>query len=56
MLYELSYSNLILYSASLPTYSTDEIKGKDKDKDKEVINADDPKNAKEVEKFLNSIQ
>jgi len=47
VLYELSYQNLILYGAVLPSYS----KKSDKEKEK-TINADDPKNRDIVRKEL----
>lgn len=40
VLYDISYANLMLYGASLPTYQPNKEKGKE-DKD-EVINGDDP--------------
>lgn len=59
VLYEVSYANLILYSASLPTYGGGE--GKDKKKgrkgaEEEILWADDPKNKERVKAFFKSIQ
>lgn len=52
----MSYANVILYGATLPTY----ISKRDKDgKDKEtqpVIRADDPNNRDKVMQFFNSIE
>lgn len=44
VLYEMSHANTILYSSVLPSY--DDIKEKDR------INADDPKNRERVKKTL----
>ncbi|MCQ2058669.1 MAG: hypothetical protein MJY71_02425 [Bacteroidaceae bacterium] len=56
VLYDMSYANVILYGATLPTY----ISKRDKDgKDKEtqpVIRADDPNNRDKVMQFFNSIE
>ena len=49
----MSYSNLVLYGASLPTYSS----GKDKGnggKDDEIIRADDPRNNDRVQAFIDA--
>lgn len=42
VLYEMSFANLTMYSAVLPSYDTK------KTKDEEVISADDPSNADKV--------
>ena len=47
MLYELSYTNLIMLGAALPSYDTDK-KGKDDD----VIDASDPANQARVRELL----
>ena len=47
MLYELSYTNLIMLGAALPSYDTD----KD-DTDEEVIDASDPANQARVREIL----
>lgn len=55
VLYEMSYPNLILYGASLPTYkSPKDKKGKD-GKPQEHIDAGDPRNKDKVRAFLDSI-
>jgi len=48
----MSYANVILYGASLPTYSSK--KNKDKGRDEEVIKADDPRNNDRVQAFLDA--
>lgn len=50
VLYELSYANIILLGATLPSYASHK-----QDKG-ETLQADDPTNAKEVERFFNSIE
>ena len=45
MLYELSYTNLIMLGAALPSYDTDK---DDKSDDDEVIDASDPANQARV--------
>lgn len=58
VLYDLSYSNLILLGATLPSYDAEKKKGgrqTGKRLDEEVINASDPKNRKRVKDFFNSI-
>ena len=55
VLYELSYPNLILYNAVLPSYqSKDRARGSDSGQ--EVIKADDPKNKERVKQFFDSIE
>ena len=50
MLYKLSYTNLIMLGAALPSYDTDkDEKGKDDD---EVIDASDPANQARVRELL----
>nr|DAI55197.1 MAG TPA: hypothetical protein [Caudoviricetes sp.]DAR31091.1 MAG TPA: hypothetical protein [Caudoviricetes sp.]DAR39231.1 MAG TPA: hypothetical protein [Caudoviricetes sp.]DAS39754.1 MAG TPA: hypothetical protein [Caudoviricetes sp.]DAW29522.1 MAG TPA: hypothetical protein [Caudoviricetes sp.] len=46
----MSYVNLTMYSAVLPTYDNE----KDK-KNEEVINGDDKNNSKKIDDFFNSI-
>ena len=48
VLYDMSYANLIMYNAVLPSYDTES-----KDKKEEVINADDPRNREAVRKIIN---
>lgn len=52
--YELSYANLTLYGASLPSYKSPKDK-KDKGDQQENIDAGDPKNKEKVRAFLDSI-
>lgn len=54
VLYEMSYANLNLYGASLPSYHKPDGEAKQK-KDKDIINASDPRNKNRVRDFLNSI-
>lgn len=54
VLYELSYANLTLYGASLPSYKSPKDK-KDKGDQQENIDAGDPKNKEKVRAFLDSI-
>lgn len=57
MLYELSYANMILYSAVIPSYKSRDKKdgGGDGKKKQEEIKADDPSNKEKVRKFLDEI-
>lgn len=50
----MSYANLNLYGASLPSYHKPDGEAKQK-KDKDIINASDPRNKNRVRDFLNSI-
>lgn len=53
VLYDLSYANLTLYSASLPSYKSP----KDKKQGKhDEIDAGDPKNKDKVRAFLETIE
>ena len=49
VLYDMSYANVIMYSAVLPSYNS---KKKDGDTNQKVIKADDPRNKEEVRKFF----
>jgi hypothetical protein len=51
VLYDMSYANVILYGASLPTYQSK----RKNEKTHETIKADDPRNKKRVSDFINSI-
>lgn len=56
VLYDLSYANLILLGATLPSYNSE--KGKTdrvRNGNEEVINADDPNNKEKVRQFFNSV-
>lgn len=48
-LHEVSYVNIVMYCASLPSFQA----RKEKKKEQLVVNADDPANRDFVEKFLN---
>lgn len=50
----MSYANLILYGASLPTYSSKKDKNKG-GKGEEIIMADDPRNNDRVQAFLDAV-
>lgn len=53
VLYELSYVNLTLYGASLPSYKKLENKNKDGvHSDNQVINGDDPEKQAEIDKLF----
>lgn len=54
MLYDLSYANLTLYGASLPSYKSPKDK-QGKDGEQETIDAGDPKNKDKVRAFLDAI-
>ena len=53
VLYDMSYANVILYGATIPSLKSGKDKGKEK---QEVIRADDPKNRDKVRQFLESIE
>ena len=55
VLYDLSYSNLILLGATLPSYNYDREKSKRSSSGQDIINAEDPKNKEAVKQFFNSI-
>lgn len=55
VLYELSYSNMILYSAVIPSYKSKWKDGDGNKKEQEEIKADDPANKDKVRKFLDEI-
>ncbi len=44
----MTFSNVLLYSAVIPSYDTD---AKDED-DRQIINADDPKNQDKISRIL----
>lgn len=46
VIHELSYENLMMYSAVLPTYESP------KDKNKEVVDADDPANREKLRAII----
>lgn len=53
VLYDMSYANLNLYSASLPTYrKPDKSNNKEGMQEQDVIKADDPTNRELVRKFI----
>lgn len=54
VLYEMSFANVQMYNAVLPTYDSESKKDKKK-KDNDIIWADDPKNKAKVDDFINHI-
>ena len=54
VLYDLSYANLILLGATLPSYDPDR-KKRTPQGDQEVVRADDPRNKDKVRQFFNSV-
>lgn len=53
VLYEMSYANVVMYGAVLPSYR----KGsKGKQDNQKVIRADDPRNNNKVRQFLDNIE
>lgn len=50
VLYDMSYQNIVMYSACLPSYSA---KKKGKKDYGEVIDADDPRNRAKVREIIN---
>ena len=55
VLYNMSYPNLILYNAVLPSYNTKD-KSDGSGSGQEVIKADDPRNKERVKQFFDSIE
>lgn len=55
VLYDLSYPNLILYNAVLPSYKPKDRDDKERGRH-EVIRADDPNNRERVKQFLQQIE
>lgn len=56
VLYDLSYANLILLGATLPSYNSEKNKSDRASKSNEnVIKADDPNNKEKVRQFFNSV-
>lgn len=51
VLYELSYANLILLSATLPSYDK-----QDKNKDEEIIDTSAPENREKIKAFFDAIE
>lgn len=56
VLYEMSYANMQLYSASLPTYKKPKTGDSKPGEKQEIINAGDPKNKDRVREFLDAIE
>lgn len=56
VLYEMSYANMALYGAVLPSYKSRTDKDSKSGRDtQEVIKVDDPRNRDKVDKFLDAI-
>ncbi len=56
ILYEMSFENFVMYNSVVPSYDTDRDKGKKGNDDGRRLNADDPKNNKEIIDFLKTIR
>lgn len=62
MLYDISYANIIMLSATLPSYKTDDDRqggkrrGKDIKSGQDIIWADDPRNREKVRDFFKAIE
>ncbi len=56
VLYEMSYPNMLLYSASLPSYRKPKDKNDSKGQKHENIDAGDPKNKDKVRAFLDAME
>ena len=52
-LYEISYTNFLLYSAAIPSYGGAKNKTKNGGKDNDIIKADDPNNKDLVKAIIN---
>lgn len=55
VLYEMSYANLILYGATLPSYNKKGRKG-GHENNGETINADDPRNNEKIMALISEMQ
>lgn len=56
VLYDLSYANLILLGATLPSYNSEKSStDRTTKRNEEVINAEDPNNKEKVRQFFNSV-
>ncbi|MGN0237605.1 MAG: hypothetical protein ACI4AK_05925 [Lepagella sp.] len=51
----MSYANILLYGASLPSYKTGKDKTGKRGRHQEYINASDPRNRSRVKAFIDSI-
>ena len=52
VLYDMSYANMIMYGAVLPSYKSSKKDATGKAGDNEEINADDPRNRDKVRRIL----
>lgn len=55
VLYDMSYANMVLYGAVLPSYHAKDKGAGGTGKKQEVIKADDPKNKEKVRQFFDNI-
>lgn len=55
VLHEMSYANMLLYSASLPAYRKPKTEDKKTGKQHETIDAGDPRNKNRVREFLDAM-
>lgn len=51
VLYEMSYANILLYSATLPSYRSPKKRGGNSGR-QEIINGDDPRNNELIDRIL----
>lgn len=56
VLHEMSYANMLLYSASLPTYRKPKTEDKKTRQQHETIDAGDPRNKDKVRAFLDQME
>ncbi len=56
VLYDMSYANMIMYSAVIPSYNSENgNRFSDKSKEQETIKADDPRNKARIRQILDSM-
>lgn len=56
VLYDMSYVNMIMYGAVLPSYRSRKDGDKGRNAGQDIIRADDPANRDRVRRFLDSIE
>ncbi len=56
VLYDMSYVNMIMYGAVLPSYRSRKDSDKGGKSEQDIIRADDPANRDRVRRFLDSIE
>lgn len=50
----MSYANLIMYGAVIPSYNGDKKKNSSNDKEQEVIKMDDPRNKERIKQIFDT--